>query len=36
VVSFRLASPPISYMHSSSPPFALHALPTSSSLTSLF
>jgi hypothetical protein len=26
VVSFFLAFPPISYMHSSSPPFVLHAL----------
>jgi hypothetical protein len=33
VVSFLLAFPPISYTHSSSPPFMLHALPTSSSLT---
>jgi hypothetical protein len=31
VVSFLLAFPPISYMHSSSPPFFLHALPISSS-----
>jgi hypothetical protein len=29
VVSFLLAFPPISYMHSSSPPFVLHALPIS-------
>jgi hypothetical protein len=28
VVSFLLAFPPISYMHSSSPPFLLHALPS--------
>jgi hypothetical protein len=27
VVSFLLAFPPISYMHFSSPPFVLHALP---------
>jgi hypothetical protein len=27
VVSFLLAFPPIFYMHSSSPPFVLHALP---------
>jgi hypothetical protein len=33
VVSFLLNFPPISYMHSSSPPFVLHALPISSSLT---
>jgi hypothetical protein len=33
VVSFLLDFPPISYMHSSSPPFVLHALPISSSLT---
>jgi hypothetical protein len=33
VVSFLLAFPPISYTHSSSPPFVLHDLPTSSSLT---
>jgi hypothetical protein len=33
VVSFLLAFPPISYMHSQSPPFVLHALPISSSLT---
>jgi hypothetical protein len=33
VVSFILASPPISYMHSPSPPFVLHALPISSFLT---
>jgi hypothetical protein len=33
VVSFFLAFPPISYMNSSSAPFRLHALPTSSSLT---
>jgi hypothetical protein len=32
VVSFLLAFPPISYMHSSSPQFVLHALPISSSL----
>jgi hypothetical protein len=31
VVSFLLAFSPISYMHSSSPPFVLHALPISSS-----
>jgi hypothetical protein len=36
VVSFLLAFPQISYMHSSSPPFVLHALPISSSLTSSF
>jgi hypothetical protein len=29
VVSFLMAFPPISYMHSSSPPFVLHALPIS-------
>jgi hypothetical protein len=33
VVPFLLAFPPISYMHCSSPPFVLHALPISSSLT---
>jgi hypothetical protein len=33
VVSFLLAFPPVSFMHSSSPPFVLHALPISSSLT---
>jgi hypothetical protein len=33
VVSFRLAFPPIFYMHPSSPPFVLCALPISSSLT---
>jgi hypothetical protein len=33
-VSFLLSFPPISYMHSSSPTFVLHALPTSSSSTS--
>jgi hypothetical protein len=33
VVSFLLAFPPISYMHSFSPTFVLHTLPTSSSLT---
>jgi hypothetical protein len=33
VVSFLLAFPPISYIHSASPPFVLHALPISSSLT---
>jgi hypothetical protein len=33
VVSFLLAFPPISYMHSSSTPFLLHALPISSFLT---
>jgi hypothetical protein len=33
VVSFLLAFPLISYMHSSSPPFVLHALPISSSFT---
>jgi hypothetical protein len=33
VVSFLLAFPPDSYTHSSSPPFMLHALPISSSLT---
>jgi hypothetical protein len=33
VVSFLLAFPPISYMHSPSPPFVLHALPISSSFT---
>jgi hypothetical protein len=33
VVSFLLAFPPISYMHSSSPPLVLHALSISSSLT---
>jgi hypothetical protein len=27
VVSFLLAFPPISYIHSSAPPFMLHALP---------
>jgi hypothetical protein len=32
VVSFLLAFPPISYMHSSSSPFVLHALPISFSL----
>jgi hypothetical protein len=32
VVSFLLAFPPISYIHSSSPPFVLHALPISFSL----
>jgi hypothetical protein len=32
VVSFLLAFPPISYMHSSSPPFVLHALPITSAL----
>jgi hypothetical protein len=32
-VSYLLAFPPISYMHSASPPFMLHALPISSSLT---
>jgi hypothetical protein len=31
--SFRLAFPPISYMQSSSPPFVLHVLPISCSLT---
>jgi hypothetical protein len=31
VVSFLLAGPTIFYMHSSSPPFVLHALPTSCS-----
>jgi hypothetical protein len=36
VVSFLLAFPPISYMHSCSPTFMLHALPISSSLTWLF
>jgi hypothetical protein len=30
---FLLAFPPISYMHSSSPPLVLHALPISFSLT---
>jgi hypothetical protein len=30
VVSFLLTFPPISYMHSSSPPFVLHAPPISS------
>jgi hypothetical protein len=33
VVSFLLDFPPISYMHSASPPFVLHALPISSFLT---
>jgi hypothetical protein len=33
VVSFLLAFPPISYMSSSSPPFVLHSLSISSSLT---
>jgi hypothetical protein len=33
VTSFILVFPPISYMHSSSPTFVLHALPMSSSLT---
>jgi hypothetical protein len=33
VVSFLLAFPQISYIHSSSPPFVLHSLPISSSLT---
>jgi hypothetical protein len=33
VVSFLLAFPSISYMHSSSPPFMLHVLPISFSLT---
>ena len=33
VVFFLPAFPPISYMHSSSPPFVLHALLNSSSLT---
>jgi hypothetical protein len=33
VVSFLLAFPPISYMHSSSPPFVLHALPLTTILT---
>jgi hypothetical protein len=33
---FLLACPPISYMHSSSPPFVLHAPPISSFLTLLF
>jgi hypothetical protein len=33
MVSFLPALPQISYMHSSCPPFVLHALPTSSSLT---
>jgi hypothetical protein len=33
VVSFLLDFPPISYMHSASPPFVLHALPISFSLT---
>jgi hypothetical protein len=32
VVYFLLAFPPISYMHSPSPPFVLHALPISSLL----
>jgi hypothetical protein len=32
-VSFLLAFPPITYMHSTSNPFVLHALPISSSLT---
>jgi hypothetical protein len=36
MVFFLVAFPPISYMHSSSPPFVLHALPISSSLTSSF
>jgi hypothetical protein len=27
VVSYLLAFPPVSYIHSSSPPFVLHALP---------
>jgi hypothetical protein len=33
VVSFLLAFPPVSYMHSSSSPLVLHALPISSSFT---
>jgi hypothetical protein len=33
VVSFLLDFLPISYMHSSSPPFVLHALPISSFFT---
>jgi hypothetical protein len=33
VVSFLLTFPPISYVHSSSPPFVLHSLPISPSLT---
>jgi hypothetical protein len=36
VVSFLLAFPPISYKHSSSPPFVLHVPPSSSFLTWLF
>jgi hypothetical protein len=36
VVSFLLACPPISYMHSSSPPFVLYAPPISFFLTWLF
>jgi hypothetical protein len=36
VVSFFMYFPPISYMHSSAPPFVLHALPISLSLTSPF
>jgi hypothetical protein len=36
VVSYPLAFPPISYMHFSSPPFVLHALPISFSLTRSF
>jgi hypothetical protein len=36
VVSFLLAFPSISYMHSSSPPFMLHAFPISSSFTCSF
>jgi hypothetical protein len=31
VVSFPPAFLPVTYMHSTSPPFARHALPTSSS-----
>jgi hypothetical protein len=33
VVSFLLAFPPIFHIHSSSPPFVLHAVSISSSLT---
>jgi hypothetical protein len=32
LVSFLLAFPPISYMHSFSPPFVLHGMPISSVL----
>jgi hypothetical protein len=36
VVTFHVAFPPKSYMHSSSPPSVLHAMPISSSLTRLY